>query len=89
MMGGRRRVGEALAESCLEATVKHGGGSIQVWGCILLQGVSDIIKIEGKLITEKCRTILKQDAIPPRRRLIGNILLLQQNNDPKDTSRLV
>ncbi|GJQ71810.1 hypothetical protein Trydic_g3638 [Trypoxylus dichotomus] len=42
-------VEEALAEQCLEATVKHGGGNTQAWGCISLQGIGDIIKTGGSL----------------------------------------
>ena len=30
----RRRAGERYNNECLQATVKHGGGSLQDWGCI-------------------------------------------------------
>ena len=39
----RRRIGEAYQPEC----IKHGGGSLQVWGCLSSSGVGDLIKIEG------------------------------------------
>ena len=36
-------------EPCLKSTVKHGGGNIQVWGCISVKGVGDIVRIQEKL----------------------------------------
>ena len=34
----RRRKNEKFVSSCLKATVKHGGGNIQVWGCFSYNG---------------------------------------------------
>lgn len=84
----RRRVGEAYNPDCLHPTIKHGGGSVLVWGCISSSGVGDLIRIDGKLTGERYVEILRQHAIPSGMRLIGNNFILQQDNDPKHSSRV-
>jgi transposase len=44
-----RRVGERYHTDCLVPTVKHGGGSIMVWGCISWWGVGPLVVVEGTL----------------------------------------
>ena len=44
-----RMAGEELKKSCIQTTVKHGGGGIMVWGCINARGVGCLSKIDGKL----------------------------------------
>lgn len=41
-----------------KVTVKHGGGSSQVWGCIFTNSFRDLVKINGVLNAEKYRLIL-------------------------------
>ena len=43
----RRRAGEELLPECVQSTVKHGGGKIQVWGCFSASGVGNFKRIEG------------------------------------------
>ena len=43
----RRRLGGELKECCLQPTIKHGGGSIQVWGCISAEGVGDLVRVDN------------------------------------------
>ena len=50
-----------------------------VWGCFGAGKVGDLYKVKG---------ILQGHAIPCGQRLIGANFLLQQNNDPKHTSKL-
>ena len=83
----RRRKREALMESCLTSTAKHGGGNIQVWACILIKGVGDIIRIQKKLTGEKYKNILQNHAVPPGQQLIWDNFILQQDNDPKHNQR--
>ena len=85
----RRRSGEELQEPCLQPTVKHGGGSIQVWGCISAGGVGDLVRIDGIMNAEKYRQILIHHAIPSGRRLIDPRFTFQQDNDPKHTANKV
>lgn len=84
----RRRVGERMKTECVVPTVKHGGGSVLVWGSFSFDGVGDLYKINGILKKEEYKIILEQHAIPSGLRLIGEGFHLQQDNDPKHTSKL-
>ncbi|KAK6473362.1 extracellular calcium-sensing receptor-like [Huso huso] len=85
----RRRAGEWYTNECLQATVKHGGGSLQVWGCISANGVGDLVRINGLLNAEKYRQILIHHAIPSGRHLIGPKFILQHDNDPRHTAKVI
>lgn len=84
----RRRVGERALEDCIVPTVKHGGGSVMVWGCFGNNRVGDFIKIEGILKKEGYKTILEENVLPSGRRLIGRGFVFQEDNDPKHSSKL-
>lgn len=45
----RRRAGEAFLPECISPTVKHGGGSIMIWGCMTAQGVGEIHLCDGRM----------------------------------------
>ncbi len=44
-----RRPGEEYQENCALPTVKHGGGSIMVWGCMSAAGTGELQFIEGNM----------------------------------------
>jgi hypothetical protein len=73
----------------LQATVKHGGGSLQVRGCISANGVWDLVRINGLLNAENYRQILIHHAISSGRHLIGPEFILQHDNDPKHTAKVI
>lgn len=85
----RRRPGERYISQCIQPTIKHGGGSVFVWGCISASGVGNLIRISDKLNARRYLQILKDFGVPSGRRLIGPNFMMQQDNDPKHTSRIV
>ena len=59
-----------------------------VCGCFDAGKVGDLCKVKGILNKEGYHSILQCHAIPCGQRLIGANFLLQQDNDPKHTSKL-
>ena len=59
-----------------------------VWGCFGAGEVGDLYKVKGFLNKEGYHSILQHHAISCVQRLIGANFLLQQDNDPKHTSKL-
>ena len=84
----RRTTKEKMIPECLVPTIKHGGGSVMVWGCFSSAGVGDLVKIEGIMKKEQYKTILENNAIPSGLRTIGRSFVFMQDNDPKHTSKL-
>uniref|UniRef100_H3A7M8 Transposase Tc1-like domain-containing protein n=1 Tax=Latimeria chalumnae TaxID=7897 RepID=H3A7M8_LATCH len=78
-----RRKSKRYINDCLP-TVKRGGGSIQVWGCILYYGVGNLYKIKGILNVARYKQILIHHT-----GLIGQNFIMRQDNDPKHTFDLV
>ena len=84
----RRKVNERFNPDCIVPTLKHGGGSVMVWGCFSHAGVGQLEKIEGIMKKEQYHSILQRHAIPSGMHLIGHGFIFQQDNDPKHTSKL-
>ena len=84
-----KRVGDKYKDMYLKPTVKHGGGSVQVWGCISAVGIGDSVRIEGTMNADKYKQILIHHGILSGRRLISNNFVLQHNNDPNHTRNVV
>lgn len=82
----RRKVNERYNPKCILPTVKHGGGSVMVWGCFSYDGVGELMKIEGIMRKEEYHRILQRSAIPSGIGLIGYGFTFQQDSDPKHTS---
>lgn len=84
----RRYPGERFRNHCLLPTVKHGNGSIMVWGGVTGNGVAPLKRITGIIRQEAYHQILIRHAIPAGLNLIGRGFIFQQDNDPKHTSNL-
>ena len=67
----RRRNGEGGKEKHLNPTVKHGGGSIMVWGCFHSSGVGVLKRVEGRIDAEVYKQILIHQAMPELKKLIS------------------
>jgi transposase len=94
MFNSKRRIycwkkkGEELRNDTIQPTVKHGGGSVMMWGCFLGGSVGDLYRVDGIMRKEDYHSILQRHAIPSGLRLGGRGFVLQQDNDPKHTSNL-
>ncbi len=67
-------------------TVKHGGGSVLMWGCMSAAGVGELHFIDGIMNSQMYCSILKEKMLPSLRAL-GRRALFQHDNDPKHTSK--
>ncbi len=79
--------GEEYKDKGVLPTVKHGGGSVMVWGCMDATGTGELTFIEGTMNTNMYCDILKQSMIPFLRRL-GRRAVFQHDNDFKHTSKI-
>jgi hypothetical protein len=85
-----KEVGEGLTDRQVEGTLKFGGGSVMMWGCMLWEGVGYSCRIEGKMDAELYCSILGDElekSLQYYGKTVGNVLF-QQDNDPKHTSKL-
>jgi hypothetical protein len=68
--------------------VKHGGGSIMLWGCFSATGTWRLVRIEGKMNEEKYREILDENLLQSTQDLrVVRKFNFQQDNDPKHTAK--
>ncbi len=81
-----RQPGEEYKKKCVLPTIKHGDGSVMVWGCMSAAGTGELQFIEGTMNANMYCDILKQSMIPSLRRL-GCRAVFQHDNDPKHTSK--
>ncbi len=81
-----RRKGEEYKEKCMVPTVKHGGGSVLMWGCMSAAGVGELHFIDVIMNSQMYCSILKEKMLPSLRAL-GRRALFQHDNDPKHTSK--
>ncbi len=78
--------GEEYKDKFVLPTVKHGDGSVMVWGCMSAAGTGEQQFIEGTMNANMYCYTLKQSMIPSLRRL-GHRAVFQHDNDPKHTSK--
>lgn len=84
----RRKVNTRFYLKNLKPTIKHGGGSIMIWGCFSYEGVGKIQIIEGKMNSLMYTTILNENLFESVKNLKKQDFIFQQDNDPKHTSML-
>ena len=69
--------------------MKHGCGSIMLWGCFAAGGTGALHKLDGLMREEKYVDILKQHLKTSVRKLkLGHKWFFQIDNDPKHTSKV-
>ncbi len=72
------RPDEEYKDKCVLPTVKHGGGSVMVWGCMSAAGTGELQFIEGTMNDNMNCDILRQRMIPSLQRL-GRRAIFQHN----------
>ena len=83
-----RRKNEAYEEKNTLPTVKHGGGSVMLWGCFASNGTGNLHRVEGIMDSVKYQDILAKNVTLSVKKLkLGRHWTFQQDNDPKHTSK--
>ena len=63
--------------------MKHGGGSVNVWGCFAWNGVGNLVFIEGNMTGEMYKDILAQNLFQSSKKLrLGSSMVFQHDNEP-------
>ncbi|KAG2465704.1 TCB1 transposase, partial [Polypterus senegalus] len=71
------------------STVKHGGGSIILWGCFSVAGTGRLVRIKGTMTAAMYRDILDENLLQSALDLrLGRRFIFQQDNNPKHTAKI-
>ena len=83
-----KKPGSALTNQHVQGTVKFGGGSLTMWGCMTAQGVGYACRIDGRMDAELYVSILEDDLLQTLEyyRLDRDSTVFQHDNDSKHTS---
>uniref|UniRef100_A0A3B4ZPX8 Tc1-like transposase DDE domain-containing protein n=1 Tax=Stegastes partitus TaxID=144197 RepID=A0A3B4ZPX8_9TELE len=83
-----RRKNEAYKEKNTLPTVKHGGGSVMLWGCFASSGTGNLQRVQGTMNSINYQEILGANVMQSVTKLkLGRRWTFQQDNDPKHTSK--
>uniref|UniRef100_A0A8C5P5W6 AT-rich interactive domain-containing protein 3 n=1 Tax=Leptobrachium leishanense TaxID=445787 RepID=A0A8C5P5W6_9ANUR len=83
-----RRKNKAYEEKNTLPTVKHGGGSITLWGCFASAGTGKLQRVQGTMNSLQYQEILDDNVMQSVTNLrLGRRWTFQQDNDPKHTSK--
>ncbi|KAK1789178.1 hypothetical protein P4O66_015128, partial [Electrophorus voltai] len=70
-------------------SVKHGGGSIMLWGCFSAAGPGRLARVQGKMNVAMYRDILEENLLQSALDLrLGRRFIFQQDNNPKHTAKI-
>jgi transposase len=85
------RDGEELQPRHVKQTVKHGGGSIMMWGCMTWHGIGYCCRINGKMDQQMYLQILGDELLQTIEyyNMDQNHVIFQHDNDPKHTAKSV
>ena len=85
------RDGEARTERHVKQTIKHGGGSLMIWGCMTATGPGFMCKINGRMDQHVYLAILQGELISTIEwyEIDPNRAIFQHDNDPKHKARSV
>lgn len=85
-----KKKGEVINDRLIKPTLKFGGGSVMIWGCMMWEGVGNACKIDGRMDAELYVSILDDDLLETLEDYDKDVsdIIFQQDNDPKHTSKL-
>jgi len=85
------RDGETRQPRNVKQTVKHGGGSLMVWGCMTAQGPGNIHRIQGTMTQHAYKQILETQLLETIQKfdMDASRVIFQHDNDPKHTAKSV
>ncbi|KAG2464974.1 TCB1 transposase, partial [Polypterus senegalus] len=84
-----RKPGTAHHQANTIPIVKHGGGSIMLWGCFSAAGTGRLVRIKGKMTAAMYRDILDENLLQSALDLrLGRQFIFQQDNGPKHTAKI-
>lgn len=86
----RRPPGHRMDPKFTKPTVKHGGGSVIVWGCFSgFGGMGPLHRIHGIMDRLVYKDIIQNIMLPYVEEKMPLLFTFQQDNDPKHRSRVV
>jgi transposase len=85
------RDGESRQPHHVKQTVKHGGGSLMIWGCMTAHGPGFMCRVFGKMMQHSYKEILQEDLLNTIKdyRMDAENVIFRHDNDPKHTARSV
>lgn len=84
----RRQKNQEFKPECTLKTIKHGGAKINIWGCFSYNGTGPIFWIKPMMTAEVYVGIMRETMLPYAEWNMPLRWVLQQDNDPKHTSKL-
>ena len=83
-----KKPNSSLQDHHIIPTIKYGGGSLMLWGCMTSKGVGDYMKIDVRMNSNVYCTVLDEGLLGTLEYygLNSKNVVFQQDNDPKHTS---
>jgi transposase len=80
-----KKAGDGLSDRLVEGTLKFGGGSVMIWGCMTWDRIRTACRIDGRIDGDLYVSIL-EDGVQGTMEYYGKTvddIIFQQDNDPK------